>query len=146
MKRPILVCMLFILIGLGLVCFVAINQRQSPGCEQLTKNICLTLEHARTPEALTRGLGGRNSLPPSYAMLFIYAADAPHGIWMKDMRFAIDIVWLDSDKRIIHQLRNVSPATYPTVFRPRTPARYVLELTANTSPWQNGEQLQFDTD
>ena len=81
---------------------------------------------------LTKGLGGRDSLGEDEAMLFMFPSEGLHGIWMKDMRFPIDIVWFDEDWKIIDVRTNVSPDTYPEVFYPKSPSRYVLEFNAGT--------------
>lgn len=77
-----------------------------------------------------RGLGGRESLAEGEGMLFIFPDDAPHSFWMKDMRFPIDILWLSASGEVVDLRENVPPDSYPTVFRPRIAARYVLELPA----------------
>lgn len=136
---------LVLMIIVGLAGFAGYRLMRDASCEQLSEDTCLILERATTPEARERGLSGRGSLPPDRAMLFVFENDAQHSIWMKDMRFSIDIVWLDSEKRVIHQELNVSPSTYPTSFQPETNARYVLEKAPNTTRWQNGEVLHFST-
>lgn len=93
-------------------------------------DVAIRVEIADTPEARTRGLSGRTSLPENQGMLFVFSTDAPYGIWMKDMHFAIDIVWLSAEGRIVDIKANVVPETYPEVFYPRADARYVLELPA----------------
>jgi uncharacterized protein len=60
-------------------------------------------------------------------MLFIYEESDMHSIWMKDMRFPIDIIWMDENFRVIHFEKNIEPVTFPKIFRPNSPARYVLE-------------------
>ena len=81
---------------------------------------------------LAKGLGDRDELAENEAMLFIFPSNALHGIWMKDMRFPIDIVWFDEDWMIIDIREQVQPETYPEVFYPRSESRYVLELNAGT--------------
>ncbi len=61
-------------------------------------------------------------------MLFVFPRDGYHGIWMKDMHFAIDILWLDKNGMITDAVRDVAPDTYPRVFVPTRPVRYVLEI------------------
>ena len=92
----------------------------------------ITIEIADTDQAREKGLGGRDSLLEDGGMLFIFPEDGVYSFWMKDMRFPIDIMWLSADGRIVDLLENVSPDTYPTAFSPKKPARYVLELPANT--------------
>jgi uncharacterized membrane protein (UPF0127 family) len=43
---------------------------------------------------------------------------------------SIDILWLNEFNEIIYIERNVSPDTYPTVYRPQNKALYVVELPA----------------
>ena len=63
-------------------------------------------------------------------MLFQFDADGQWGIWMKDMKFPIDILWADASGAIVYIVSDATPASYPTVFTPPLPARYVLELPA----------------
>ena len=87
-----------------------------------------------TPSSRQQGLSGRESLPAGRGMLFIFDEPGSWGIWMKDMRFSIDILWAREDGTISTIARNVSPDTYPTVFSPKTPdALYVLELPAGAA-------------
>lgn len=89
-----------------------------------------TLEIADTPEKRVLGLSGRESLGKLEGMLFVFDKPGFHGIWMKDMNFDIDILWLDQDKRVVHIKEHASPSSYPTVFYPRERSRYVIELKA----------------
>lgn len=90
----------------------------------------LTLEKAETDAQRKQGLSGRTSLASNAGVLFVFDTDDYWGIWMKDMQFPIDIIWLDKDYRVVDIKENATPASYPDIFRPRTPARYVLEVNA----------------
>lgn len=79
-----------------------------------------------------KGLSGTESLATDRAVLFVFPHESKWGIWMKDMKYPIDIVWLDTEKRVIHLEKNVQPSSYPKVFEPTTPARYVIELAHGT--------------
>ncbi len=87
-------------------------------------------ETADTKNQRRTGLGGRQSLNQDSTMLFIFPTSSQHGIWMKDMNFPIDIIWLDANKKVVHIESHVSPETYPTTFTPTEPAKYVLETNA----------------
>ena len=87
-------------------------------------------EVVRTEGARQRGLSGRGSLMPGHGMLFIFENEAPQGIWMKDMKFPIDIIWANKEKTIVTIARKVAPESYPAVFSPTSPALYVLEVPA----------------
>ncbi len=89
----------------------------------------ISVHLADTEEERARGLSGLAGLAEDEAMLFVFDADGPHAFWMKDMRFAIDIVWISRDGTIVHIEENVGPETYPEVFVPRSEARYVVELS-----------------
>ncbi len=95
-------------------------------------NTQLTLAVADTEPERIKGLSGQTLLPPLHGLLFVFTTSDRWGIWMKDMNFAIDILWLDEKRKIIHIEPNVPPETYPRSFTPKRPARYVLELPAGT--------------
>jgi len=90
----------------------------------------LILEVVNTPEKRHLGLSGRESLATDRALLFIFDKPDKYGIWMKDMNFPIDIIWLDQNFEVVNFKKSVAPATYPTVFKPATPALYVLETNS----------------
>ena len=94
-------------------------------------DVPVRVDVADTALTRTRGLSGRESLPPTEGLLFIFDESAYHGIWMKEMEFPIDIIWIDESLRVIDIRKNVSPSTYPRTFEPRKPARFVLEVNAN---------------
>ncbi|MEM0149006.1 MAG: DUF192 domain-containing protein [Candidatus Micrarchaeaceae archaeon] len=79
------------------------------------------------------GLMYRSSIGDREGMLFIFRRSARYGIWMHGMKFAIDIVWLDSDKRVIDTVDNAKPCagilTCKT-YTPSRPAMYVLEMNS----------------
>ena len=92
--------------------------------------VSLRIEVATTSAAQERGLGGRESLPSDYGMLFVFAKDDKYGFWMKDMLVPIDIFWLDAQGQVVSISREVAPSSYPNVFYPSAPARYVLETVS----------------
>ena len=80
-----------------------------------------------------KGLGGRESLSEGYGMLFIFEKADFQSFWMKDMKFPIDIIWIDETKRVVFVKNKVSPASYPETFSPKVSAKYVLETPAGFS-------------
>lgn len=90
----------------------------------------VAVEIADTYEARMQGLSGRSALPQGSGMLFVFEREGEWGIWMKDMQFSIDIIWADTDGRVVSVAHKVSPETYPNAFYPAKPARYVLEVPA----------------
>ena len=53
-------------------------------------------EVARHDADRIRGLSGRPFLAPGSGMLFIFDREDIHQIWMRDMRFPIDLIWMDA--------------------------------------------------
>ena len=81
-------------------------------------------------EERIQGLSGTKSLSDFGGKLFIFNTDDMHGIWMKDMLFPIDIIWIDKDLVVVDFVSNADPSSYPKVFAPKVPARFVLETNA----------------
>ena len=93
----------------------------------------ISVEVADSPEERTQGLSGRARLPEGHGLLFIFQREGKWGIWMKDMKFPIDIIWMSREGNIITIARDVAPQTYPNAFYPAQPALYVLEVPAGFS-------------
>lgn len=91
------------------------------------------IEVADTLDERVLGLSGRRCIGANQAMLFSFEIADRHSFWMKDMKFPIDIVWLDSEKKIVHIVENAEPSSYPSSFAPSTNAQYVLELKSGRS-------------
>jgi len=51
---------------------------------------------------------------------------------MKEMHFPIDIIWINEEKRVIGLDRDVPPESFPEVFYPPSPVKYVLELNSGS--------------
>ncbi|RJR40114.1 MAG: DUF192 domain-containing protein, partial [Desulfobacteraceae bacterium] len=92
-------------------------------------------ELALSSEERSRGLMFRDGINTDKGMLFIFEEEATHSFWMKNVKFPIDIIWLDREKRIVHMVKQVPPCKNdpcPT-YTPVRPAVYVLELSAGKS-------------
>jgi hypothetical protein len=78
------------------------------------------------------GLMFRRSLPEDKGVLIVFERSGFHGIWMKNCRFPIDIVWLDENQRVVHVAEGVPPCKADPCpsYEPLRRALYVLELNA----------------
>jgi uncharacterized membrane protein (UPF0127 family) len=78
------------------------------------------------------GLMFRPSLPRDRGMLFVFETSDFHGIWMKNCKFAIDILWLDEQRNVVHVAEAVPPckAEPCPVYNPLRKASFVVELNA----------------
>ncbi len=88
---------------------------------------------ADTAQEQQDGLSGFSNLPPGQGMLFVFPNPDRYAFWMKDMRFPLDIVWIDDQFQVVDRVVAVSPATFPKNFIPKSPAQYVLEIPANSA-------------
>jgi len=116
-----------------LFCFaLAVQGGCKQGPQVCAGNACVEVEVADTAEAMEEGLSGRELLDEGRGMLFVFPSDAAYGFWMKDMQFALDIVWLDASGRVVYLQENLPPCTPGNcpVYKPGQSARYVLEVNA----------------
>ena len=131
MKKALL---LFLGIGLIVWSFYLVLQQPAPAKYQTQASVrtidignrALRVEVADTDAKRTLGLSGRESLKEG-GMLFVFDTPGNYGFWMKDMRFPIDIIWLDESYHVVDIARNVGPDTFPHIFYPPYPVKYVLE-------------------
>ncbi len=94
------------------------------------------------------GLMFRPSLPSDRGMLFVFEQPDFHGIWMKNCKFPIDIVWLDAARRVMDVAPNAPPcrADPCPVYQPMRRASYVVEMSAGEAAREKvalGSVLEF---
>jgi len=113
---------------------LAASAAASPAVIPLTlpSGTVLQVEVMVKDEDRAMGLMFRPSLPKDRGMLFIFERPDFHGIWMKNCRFPIDIVWLDEERKVVHLAESVPPckAEPCPVYNPLRRASYVVELNA----------------
>lgn len=82
----------------------------------IAEDIPITLEHAVTHQQRSKGLMGRQYLPPDHGMTFNYPMAYPLSFWMYNTLIDLSIAFLDQDKiiREIHELK-----AYPTLHDPQ---------------------------
>ncbi len=126
--RKALISIVFIVLIMAVVLFA--RSPQARVLHAVLGGEALLLEIADTGVLRMQGLSGHPPLAQNEGMLFVFPADDKHSFWMKDMLFSIDILWLDSEYRIVDVKENATPESYPKSFTPSVPVRYVLELPA----------------
>ena len=72
-------------------------------------NQIIIAEVAHDEESRTKGLSGRESLNINEGMFFVFEEPGIYPFWMKGMKFPIDMVWIDSDNKIVNINENVPP-------------------------------------
>ncbi|MFO0718438.1 MAG: DUF192 domain-containing protein [Candidatus Paceibacterota bacterium] len=92
--------------------------------------VYINIEKVDTEEKRMHGLSGRDSLPPDSGLFFVFEKPQLAGIWMKDMKFPIDIVWIDENFHVIYIKEDAKPESFPEIFIPPKEAMYVLEVNS----------------
>jgi len=110
------------------------------------KNVRLAVDMADEPHEQTQGLSGKEYIAANEGMIFIFPTSIIPPFWMKDMKFGLDIIWIDAKNTIIGIEKNVLPETFPKTFAPLSPVKYVLEVNSGWSDKNKispGDKLEF---
>lgn len=138
--------LLIIIIVAALACFFyygaeVLQAPNLPGNSSSTvclDNNCFNVELAKTPAQREKGLMNRENLDKDKGMLFIFDQEGIYPFWMKNTLISLDIIWIDSDNRIVFIGQNIQPCLpaqagksliCPSVI-PNAKAKYVLEINA----------------
>jgi uncharacterized membrane protein (UPF0127 family) len=127
--------------------FLEKNERHSSIQTLSQKSICIedkkiNIFIADTEKTRKKGLSHSSFLNKNEGMLFLFEEEGYHGMWMKDMKYSLDILWLDSNFTIVGVEKNVSPDTFPLIFYPQNPALFVLETNTGKEEWKKiGEKM-----
>lgn len=107
------------------------------------------VELAQDDETRARGLMFREEMDIDHGMLFIHDRQEPQAYWMKNTKLPLDILYFDTERRLVSQQRDVPPCSAGDMCPPYPsfkPARYVLELNAGQAAklnLQDGTELIF---
>lgn len=118
----------------------------SPNKQTSTKqldigNTSLSVEIADTDSLRQKGLSGRDSLSENSGMLFVFPKSSFPSFWMKDMKFALDLIWI-TDGKVAQIDKKVQPEpgktnSELTLYSPEKPIDYVLEVNSGFSESHN---------
>ena len=106
---------------------------------------------ASTADKRKKGLSELDELPIANGMLFVFDKVGSYPIWMKDMKFPIDIIWIDDRKNIVDIAENALPEPGKKdkelkIYKPRADSKYILEINAGLVRLHNlqiGETVSF---
>jgi uncharacterized protein len=76
-----------------------------------TPKAVIRVEVADTPATHSAGLSRRDSLTGVDGLLLKWEVLGRHPIWMADMRFPLDLIWLDADGIVLAVLEGVPPCS-----------------------------------
>jgi uncharacterized membrane protein (UPF0127 family) len=99
-------------------------------------NCSIEVEIADTPALRIRGLSGRKTLAENRGMFFVMEKPLYYRIWMKDMNFALDIIWL-LDLKVVEITPGIPPPSLLQLdqpqYHPSSPVNHVLEVNAGVA-------------
>ncbi len=81
------------------------------------------------------GLMYRKSIKRDECMLFVFPVPSRYGIWMHNMSFSIDVVWLGRTGRVVDLIEEIEPCRALfgcRVYKPRRESLYILEFNSGT--------------
>ena len=94
-------------------------------------DVCIQTEVVATDKARRRGLMFRKNMPEDKGMLFVFEKEAWLRFWMKNVRFPLDIIWIDRNKKIVEIYEYALPCKdVCKTITPQATALYVLEVNA----------------
>ena len=156
----VLVIVFFIIFGRGFSTGQFITQTATDSAQTQNKNnaqvtikdLVIQAQIADESKEHEVGLADYSSLALDEGMLFVFDKSASYVFWMKDVEFAIDIIWIDDQKKIVDIAPNVPPEPNKnekglTRYKPKNDAKYVLEINAGISALHNlhiGDSVSFE--
>jgi uncharacterized membrane protein (UPF0127 family) len=142
-RRRLLVILIIALAVVGVV--IGVSAAHGPKLHVAGRTY--QLDVATTEMQQEKGLGDRDTMPINHGMLFTYKTPGRYCYWMKGMRFPLDIIWFNAQKRVVKIEQNLQPNTYPKTYCPADKnIQYVIELNAGQAAeahLQLDQQVKF---
>ncbi len=110
----------------------------------------LVADVAATETQRTKGLAVKDHLNENESMLFVFPSESNQAFWMKDMKFPIDIIWMNANKTVVHVEHSLDPCPaigYCKTYSPGANSLYVLETVAGFADRHgvtNGIKMEFN--
>ncbi|WP_373514069.1 DUF192 domain-containing protein [Persicitalea sp.] len=89
----------------------------------------IDIEIAENEAEQSKGLMYRPYMPDSVGMLFVFQDSKPLGFWMKNTQIPLDIIYVDSNRKIVSIQKNAKPYSEENL-PSLSPAQYVVEVNA----------------
>ncbi len=105
----------------------------------------LDIEIADDEYQIQTGLMYRQSMQDDRGMLFIFPNEAPRSFYMKNTEFALDIIFINANNKIVSIQKNAQPLNESSL-PSEGPAQYVVEVNAGLSEQWNlksGDSISF---
>jgi len=116
---------------LVLASFLVAPQQKETTAVLFSDGTKITAEIADDDKEQELGLSNRDALDYNKGMLFVFDYENNWAFWMKDMRFPIDMIWLNTDGNIVYIQKNAQPCKEGCdSFVSNKPAKYVVEVNS----------------
>lgn len=127
MKKITMLLLTVLLVLPSAVIFAAEKQKLC-----FSKNVCVNAEIVRDKIALEQGMAFRKSLGKNEGMFYIFPSSSNVGFEAKNMLFALDVIFLDGNKKVVFISPDMAPCVQDVclVSRPSCPFTYMLEVNA----------------
>jgi hypothetical protein len=82
------------------------------------------------------GLMHREKIRKNEGMFFIMGNEAKYDITMANMKFPIDIIWINKEGKIVEIFNDAKPSKslfLGEMYRPKKPAKYILEVLSGVA-------------
>lgn len=93
----------------------------------------IDVEVADTAFEQETDLKNRDLLKAHQGMLFIYPEEDLRGYFMKDIRYPLDIIFINAENRIVSFAENTTPLDDSTFLPSQVPAQLVLKINGGLS-------------
>ena len=131
MRKIILILIVVITFIMFLVANFSIVKKNTPSVS--IKNKTFYVDIAKTDQEKGEGLSIYDKLPSANGMLFIFEKPDYYSFWMKNMKFAIDIIYI-KDNKITDIYKDVPPPKskneFLPIIKPKEQSDTVLEINA----------------
>jgi uncharacterized protein len=91
--------------------------------------IKIDVEVADDEAERTQGLMYRDSMAENTGMIFLFPIEEPMSFWMKNTHIPLDIIYINSEKKIVHIAENTKPYSLDQI-PSGSPALFVVEVNA----------------
>ncbi len=120
-KRKIIFFLISAVLAIATVYFIL------PWRILVIKQRVVIVEVARTPQQRAQGLQGKTFLGKNLGMLFVFEEEGYPAFWMKDTLIALDIAFINKDKKIV-DIQQMMPLDTRMRYIPRQRVLYALEM------------------
>src|SRR5690242_14994114 len=108
-------------------------------------DVTFQVEIADTPAKRELGLMYRRDLPSDHGMIFLFPVETEQAFWMKNTPLPLDMIFINSKRRIVGIVQRAAPFTLDARSVPGT-SQYVLEINGGLSDrygFRAGDRVEF---